>query len=257
MNKFFIIIFFPIFLFSIEIPQMILIKKGSFYLGGKINTNTFVTFKNDYYIGKYETTFKEYDEFCDDTNRIKPNDEGWGRGTRPVINVSLNDALEYVKWLSLKTGDVYKIPNESQWEYAANGNNLGDYNFGNNLKKICEYANIADESSYFKWKSKFCNDGFKFTAPVGSFKPNEFGLYDTHGNVSEMCIDGNYRISSVKKDGTATINTDTGKVTKSSSWVVSAKRQKITARYWERPWLSGFDLGFRVIKEVKEVKNVK
>ena len=82
-------------------------------------------------IGRYEVTFEEYDRFAAATGRELPDDEGWGRGRLPVINVSWNDAVEYAKWLSAQTGKRYRLPSEAEWEYAATKRNGKEERWGN------------------------------------------------------------------------------------------------------------------------------
>lgn len=135
-------------------------------------------------ISKYEITFKEYDLFVADKNYELPDDKGWGRGKRPVIKVSWQDAEEYTQWLREQTGHNYRLPTEGEWEYAARGGTESTLWWG-----------------YFKDKKANCKecgsqwDG-KQTAPVGSFTPNPFKIYDTIGNVMEWtlsCYRSNYR----------------------------------------------------------------
>ena len=80
-----------------------------------------VVIAKPFHIGKYEVTFDEYDSFALATERKLPNDRGWGRGKRPVIHVSWDDAVAYAEWLSKKTGKRYRLPTEAEWEYAARG----------------------------------------------------------------------------------------------------------------------------------------
>jgi formylglycine-generating enzyme required for sulfatase activity len=144
-------------------PEMVVIPAGR--MGGYDHWISVKSFA----IGKYEVTFAEYDKFAEATGREKPSDKGWGRGNRPVINVSWHDATAYAKWLSVQTGQKYRLPTDAEWEYAA-GTETHDNELGSNK------ANCYGD---------YCGDSFEYTAPVGSFEPNPFGLYDTLGNVWE------------------------------------------------------------------------
>ena len=123
-------------------------------------------------LSKYEVTFEEFDCFTDATGRPRVDDEGWGRGRRPVINVSWEDAAEYADWLSAETGERYRLPSESEWEYAARAGASTLYSWGNDPGR-----NRANCSG--------CGSGWddEETAPVGSFDANGWGLHDMHGNV--------------------------------------------------------------------------
>ena len=148
-----------------------------------------VKFQKPFAIGRYEVTFEEYDQFAKAANRQLPDDHGYGRGRHPVISVSWQDAVEYAKWLSAQTGKRYRLPSEAEWEYAARGGKETAYWWGKDLVK--GIANCGDCGS--QWDG----DG-KQTAPVGSFKPNPFGLYDTAGNVLEWvkdCWHDNYNVA--------------------------------------------------------------
>jgi len=138
-----------------------------------------------YAIGKYEVSFTEYDRFARATGRRLPSDEGWGRDDRPVINVSWNDAEAYARWLSEQTGHQYRLPSESEWEFAARGNTTNAFWWDGVIST--NPANCFDCGS--RW------DGTR-TAPVGSFQANAFGLHDTAGNVQEWtgdCYHPNYQ----------------------------------------------------------------
>ena len=109
---------------SIREPEMVLIPAGEFKMGSNENDNEkpiHMVNLDSYYIGKYEVTFDEYDYYCEETGKEKPSDSGWGRGRRPAINVSWDDAVAYCKWLSEKTGKKYRLPTEAEWEKAARG----------------------------------------------------------------------------------------------------------------------------------------
>jgi len=125
-------------------------------------------------MGKYPVTFAQFDAYCEVTGLAKPVDSGWGRGNRPVINVSWDDAQNYVVWLSEVTDKVYRLPSEAEWEYAARGgNDTTAYPWGQSID--------TTRANYGKHVGK--------TTPVGQYPANGFGLYDMHGNVWEWCQD--------------------------------------------------------------------
>ena len=125
-------------------------------------------------IGKYAVTFAEWDKCVADggCGGYQPPDNGWGRGNRPVINVNWNDAKAYVDWLSSKTGKLYRLPTAEEWETAARAGSATNYYWGNDVGR----NNANCDGCGSEWDNRK-------TAPVGSFKPNAFGLYDMMGNV--------------------------------------------------------------------------
>jgi len=155
-------------------PEMVWIPAGTFRMGdiqgdGNKNEQPVHTVSVEQFaMGRYEVTFAQYDRFAEATGREKPRDEGWGRGNRPVIYVTWNDATAYAEWLSNQTGRQYRLPTEAEWEYAARAGTETKYWWGNTASH--EYANYDGEGS---------------TSLVGSFLPNPFGLYDILGNVWE------------------------------------------------------------------------
>ena len=157
-------------------------------------------------LSTHEVTFEDYDRF---THPNEVNDQGWGRGRRPVINVSWDEAKDYVEWLSSETGATYRLPSEAEWEYAARAGTANKYSWGNEIG-----ANRAN------CQNDHCGDQWKRTAPVGSFPPNGFGLYDMHGNVWEWvedCWNGSY--AGAPADGDAWRSGDCAKrVLRGGSW---------------------------------------
>jgi formylglycine-generating enzyme required for sulfatase activity len=106
----------------------------------------------------------------------------------PVVCVSWDDSQAYIEWLNRETGKKYRLPTEAEWEYAARGGTTASRYWGENPDQACGYANVADQSAKRKnsgWTVHDCDDGYAETAPVGSFKPNGFGLHDMLGNVWE------------------------------------------------------------------------
>ena len=131
-------------------------------------------------VGKFEVTFAEWDACVADggCDGFAPEDQHWGRGPRPVVDVSWEETKSYVDWLSRKTGSQYRLLTEAEWEYAARAGTTTPYSFGEGIDD--SMANYAADK----------------TVPVGSYKPNGFGLYDMHGNAWEWvqdCYAGSYR----------------------------------------------------------------
>ncbi|PTR05981.1 formylglycine-generating enzyme required for sulfatase activity [Nitrosospira sp. Nsp5] len=136
-------------------------------------------------IGKFAVTFEEWDACVADggCGGYQPPDNGWGRGNRPVINVNWNDAQTYIQWLSDKSGKAYRLPSAEEWEIAARAGTTTEYYWGDDVGR--NHANCDGCGS--EWDNRR-------TAPVGSFKPNAFGLYDMMGNVwqwTDTCWQGN------------------------------------------------------------------
>jgi len=127
-------------------------------------------------IGKYPVTFDEYDAFCEDKGYTKPSDNGWGRGKRPVINISWDEANSFCEWVSKKTKLMFRLPNEKEWEYACRAGTETKWSFGDDEKELDKYA----------WYYANSNGT---THLVGEKLPNSWGLYDMHGNVWEWCED--------------------------------------------------------------------
>ncbi len=170
-------------------PEMVRIPPGKFMMGlvGGMDYEMpqhEVTIAYAFEISKYEVTFDEYDVFATVTGRQLPSDNGWGRGRQPVINVSFHDAQAYVQWLSQQTGKQYRLPTEAEWEYVAYAGTQTRYWWGDDTGQNNAVCNGCGS----QWDNKQ-------TAPVGSFKANPYGLYDTAGNVFEWvqdCWHGNY-----------------------------------------------------------------
>jgi formylglycine-generating enzyme required for sulfatase activity len=193
-------------------------------------------------VGRYEVTFGEYDRFAKAANRQFPVDQGWGRGRRPAIFVSWLDAVEYAKWLSAQTGRRYRLPTEAEWEYAARGGKETAYWWGKDWVK----GNANCRGCGTQWESK--------TAPVGSFKPNPFGLYDTSGNVWEWveeCWHRNY--SGAPADASAWIvgGDCVRRMIRGGSWVNPPTRLHASNRGRYYPDNREDFIGFRMVQELE------
>lgn len=224
-------------------PEMIRIPGGSFQMGSNevldkekpVHTVNVTAFE----MGKYEVTFDEYDTYARAIDVVPPDDEGWGRGKRPVINVSYWDAISYVNWLSEQTGKTYRLPSESEWEYAARAGTTGRYSHHGTL---CEYGNGREHVVP-------CRDGYEKTAPVGSYKPNRFGLFDVHGNVWEWvedCWFENYQ--GAPDDGTARSSNCRRSVYRGGGWDSSPRFLRVTSRDAVGRHDHKYNLGFRVAR---------
>ena len=177
----------------------------------------------DFRMGKYEVTFAQWDACVADggCGGYRPDDEGWGRGNRPVINVSWDDAQLFIDWLNDKTGGNFRLPTETEWEYAARAGSTTKYHFGDSESQLCRYANHADDSTDYSNRNKSCSDGVgERTAVVGRYLPNSFGLHDAHGNVWEWVQDcWNDSYAGAPNDGRAWISGDCARrVYRGGSW---------------------------------------
>ena len=170
---------------------MMVVPAGRFMMGSPTNEpgrgddedpQHLVTLANPFAVGKFEVTFDEWDACVRDGPCAEVKDQGFGRGRRPAINVNWTRAFGYAWWLAEKTGKKYRLLSEAEWEYAARAGSEQAWFWGSSPEQVCEYGNVND-------RQFTCDDGYRVTAPVGSFKPNAFGLYDMAGNVEEWVGD--------------------------------------------------------------------
>jgi formylglycine-generating enzyme required for sulfatase activity len=153
-----------------------------------------------------------------------------------VINVSWDDITQkYIPWLNKETGKTYRLPTEAEWEYAARGGTDTAYPWGNAIGKGNVNCNNGS-----------CGDKFEYTAPVGSFEANGYGLSDMHGNVWEWCEDwhGDYASSPVSNPKGAASGAD--RVVRGGSWGDFAQFVRSARRDYNTPDARGIGLGFRL-----------
>lgn len=248
-----------------ECPEMVVVPAGEFQMGSRDseegrNSNEGpvhkVRFAKPFAIGKYEVTFDEWDACVAAKACETVGDDGWGRGRRPVLYVNFEMAMGYAKWLTQKTGQQYRVPSEAEWEYAARGGSTTRWFWGEDSKRACEFANVGDESvkqEHPDWPRHDCNDGYAKTAPVGSFKPNGFGLHDTVGNVWEWvedCYNSSYE--GAPADGRAWVTGDCVKrIDRGGGWYNKPEAVRSGLRYaGDDPTRRNNTLGFRVVRTV-------
>ena len=179
-------------------------------------------------MGKFEVTQAQYEAVMGN------NPSNFKGANRPVESVSWNDAVEFCQKLSQQSGRTYRLPSEAEWEYACRAGTTTPYFFGESLAK--SQANYGSES----------------TTDVGSFPPNNFGLYDMHGNVYEWCLDDwhdNY--SGAPTDGSAWTNggDSNGRILRGGSWYFDSEDCRSAFRAWDDPGDRVNDVGFRVVCE--------
>ena len=242
-------------------PEMVVLPAGFFLMGSPPDAAWSpdvsqeqpyhpVTIAEPFAVGRYEVTFDEWDACVAEggCNCYEPEDENWGRGRRPVINVSWAEAQDYLYWLSQKTGKSYRLLSEAEWEYAVRAGTTTEYYWGDYKRAhaICAYANVGE--------SAFDCDGKDMTLPVGSFRPNPFGLYDMIGNVQEWTADcWNDTYDGAPADGRAWLQGDcTLRVTRGRSFYWKDRYSsdfRSAARNMARPWGNTY-IGFRVAREM-------
>jgi formylglycine-generating enzyme required for sulfatase activity len=227
--------------------------EGDFFARDNERPRHEVAFKEGFRLGRYEVTFEQY---CVSAQLDCPDDAGWNRGDRPVINVSWEDANTYIRWLSRITGESFRLPTEAEWEYAARGGTLGRYWWCEEGEPNCELRpDVANCHNLCESTQGLAGLGER-TMPVGSFAANPFGLYDITGNVGEWvedCWHDNYE--GAPGDGSAWLQANDGdctqRVIRGGSWQ-SAKDAniRIDARAGINSTEKHSNIGFRIAKDL-------
>ena len=229
-----------------ECPQMVVIPAGSFLMGSpeseegrnddEEGPQHRVTIPAPFAVGAYEVTFEEWDACVADggCGGYRPDDHGWGRGWRPVIHVSWNDAQAYVRWLRGKTGKEYRLLSEAEWEYAARSGSRTRYSFGDEI--------TPSDANY--------GENIGKTQPVGSYRANGYGLYDVHGNAWEWVQDcRNTSYAGAPNNEQARERGDCfRRVLRGGSWSSLSRNLRSANRYWFQTGYSNLNLGFRVAR---------
>jgi len=244
-------------------PPMVRIPAGFFVMGspdlGEAEKPAHRVYLDEYYIGLFEVTNAQYKTFCHATGYSYPvvTWEPDGETTAsdlinkpnfPVVGINWEDAVAYCRWLSETTGKQYRLPTEAEWEKAARGGLEGKkYPWGDEAPEAGgRYrANVGSEADNNRLRKR---DGFLYTAPVGSFPPNGYGLYDVAGNVWEWCADiydENYYCYSPEMNPLGPASGQK-RVLRGGSWWGGPSRLPCAARLWNYPFIRYASTGFRV-----------
>ena len=208
---------------------------------------------NGFWLGKCEVTNTQFQAFSpghDSGNREGVSLNG---GSHPVVNVSWQDAQDYISWLNRAVGAGFRLPTEAEWEYACRAGSDGKFFWGDRDEEMAQYVNCADKTAKsrfpgFPWTVPW-DDGFVVTAPVGSLKPNRIGLYDMLGNVWEWCQDGfEESYLNAPPDGSAAENVATARTVRGGAWICDMSNVRCGYRAWDAPDTRSDTLGFRLCK---------
>jgi formylglycine-generating enzyme required for sulfatase activity len=238
-----------------DCPEMVVIPPGRFAMGspdseagryadeGPVH---WVAIPRVFGVGRYELTKAQFARFVQErgysasdgchvwsgSKFVQDASKDWRNpgfpqtGNDPVVCVNWNDAKAYAQWLTQKSGKRYRLPTEAEWEYAARAGRQESRPWGDNPNEACRYANVADASTKTGvpgaegWIIHDCSDGRAYTAPVGSYRPNAFGLYDMIGNAWEWTEDcWNDKYVGAPSDGSARASGNCGlRVLRGGSW---------------------------------------
>jgi formylglycine-generating enzyme required for sulfatase activity len=265
-------------------PEMVVIHSGSFDMGSpgaeagrdhdegpvhRVNVATFALGKTEVTRGQFAAFVKKTKYSTGDKcwtlegGKFEERSGNWSKlgysqdDKHPVACINWNDAKAYAKWMSRKTGKQYRLPTEAEWEYSARGNTSTARYWGGNPDEACGYANAADKTAQAQilntssWSVHKCTDGFAYTAPVGSFKANAFGLNDMLGNVWEWTEDS-YHDSYIgaPTDGSAWQGDGEKRVLRGGSWNNSPRDARAAIRNNNEPARRFSIFGFRLARKL-------
>jgi formylglycine-generating enzyme required for sulfatase activity len=229
----------------LDCSELVIVPSGEFEMGSTAKPSEqpvhHVSIGKNFAIGRRDVTFAEWDRCVAGSGcKFSPPDQGWGRGDRPVTDVSWDDAQEFVAWLTKTTGKSYRLPTEAEWEYAARGGSTTPYWWGKDVGT--GHGQCAE-----------CGGGERGkTEPAGSFRPNAFGLYDTAGNAAEWTEDcWNPTYSGAPNDGSAWTKGDCSlRVLRGGSFADKAAAVRSSARFRYDEDVRYYANGFRVARDL-------
>jgi formylglycine-generating enzyme required for sulfatase activity len=234
-----------------ECPAMIVVPAGTFTMGSPANETGrrderegpqhVVTIAKPFAVSKYDVTVAEWDACVSVGGCSQVSDSGMGGPTKPVINVSWDEAQQYVAWLSTMTGQPYRLLTEAEWEYAARVGNTTAYYWG----PVIGTGNANCNGCGSQWDNHQ-------TSPVGSFKPNAFGLYDMAGNVWQWVLDCYHKTyDGASADGSAWLSGDcSARLVRGGSWADVPSYLRAASRSADSPDARIDNVGIRVARSL-------
>jgi formylglycine-generating enzyme required for sulfatase activity len=246
-------------------PEMVRIKGGCFQMGSPTNEKERGTNEQrhrvcveDFAIGKYEITNAQFRAFrpYHDSGAIEGH-HSLNDDMQPAVRISWFDAVAYAEWLSQQTGHRYRLPTEAEWEYAARGGTTASRFWGEDPNQACTYANVhehisAQEIAGFTWSHHECEDGYPAAAPVGSFLPNAFGLYDVLGNVWEWTCSTYTQAYNGSEMSCAGKEIKDDRVLRGGSWINFPQRVRSAYRSWHTPDTGDAFHGLRLVRPMTD-----
>jgi formylglycine-generating enzyme required for sulfatase activity len=239
-------------------PEMVIVPAGSFIMGSPEREPVrshdeapqhAVMFARQFSVGTFAVTFDEWDACIADggCNGYRPDDHGWGRGRRPVINVSWDDASAFTAWLSRKTGKPYRLLSEAEHEYVTRAGTTTPFWWGTTISS--QQANYDGNSTYGDGPT---GEYRAQTLPVDSFSMNPWGLYQVHGNVTELTQDcWNTNFIGAPSDGSAWTSGDCEvRVRRGGSWRGFPANVRAAHRNWDSTDQRTSITGFRVARNL-------
>ena len=217
-------------------PEMVVVPRGSFAMGGLQK----VTIAEPFAVGRVEVTFAQWDAcLAEGGCTHRPDDQGWGRGNQPLMNVTWDHTRQYLAWLQRKTGRNYRLLTEAEWEYAARAGTSTAYYWGDSDADICTYAAVDQGGDA-------CGKGKPLAA--GQLRANAFGLHDTLGSMYEWVEDcWNADLAGIAPDGSARTSGDCGRrVLRGGNWKFQPRNARSDVRASYLSFVPDVTVGFRV-----------
>jgi formylglycine-generating enzyme required for sulfatase activity len=240
-------------------PEMVVIPAGKFRMGNAQGPPSEqpvrqIILTQPFAVSRHEISIGDYLRFADATGARLHDRVDRDKRDHAMAYVTFEEGAKYAAWLSAQTREKYRLPSEAEWEYVARAGSDARYFFGDDAAQLCEYANIADlaaRASFREWDVVACDDGFVRPGPVGSHRPNPFGVYDIYGNVSEWVLDcGMPSYEDAPADGSAATEGESCESHgfRGGSW--DSRAPEVTSAYRNTASSANDDRGLRLVREL-------